>query len=68
MLRPLIPKNKNVCFISSGEIDLAVVHIEKLIKSGLSQEDIAVIAPYNLQVSINFIIKRMSNPIQISKS
>ena len=35
---------------NEGEVDLCVVHVDKLIRAGLKPADIAVIAPYNLQV------------------
>jgi len=34
----------------TGEADVTAMHVEKLISSGLSQDNIAVISPYNLQV------------------
>lgn len=34
-----------------GEVDIVELHIKALIDSGLKAKDIAVIAPYNLQVS-----------------
>ncbi|WAR00145.1 SMBP2-like protein [Mya arenaria] len=37
---------------NEGEADIVKLHVEKLIESGLKQEDIAVIAPYNLQVEL----------------
>lgn len=37
-------------YFLSGEADIVSNHVEKLISYGLKQEDIAVIAPYNLQV------------------
>ena len=37
-------------FIFSGEADLVVHHIKKLRNSGVLDKDIAVIAPYSLQV------------------
>ena len=40
---------------NEGEVDLCVVHVEKLIKAGLNPSDIAVIAPYNLQVLLIFL-------------
>ena len=33
-----------------GEADIVSCHVRKLIQLGIGQEDIAVIAPYNLQV------------------
>jgi superfamily I DNA and/or RNA helicase len=33
-----------------GEADILASHVEKLVSMGLKQQDIAVIAPYNLQV------------------
>lgn len=37
---------------NEGEADTVSCHVEKLISHGLKQEDIAVIAPYNLQVEL----------------
>ncbi|KAL4229741.1 DNA-binding protein SMUBP-2 [Mactra antiquata] len=37
---------------NEGEADLVYIHIEKLISSGVKQQDVAVIAPYNLQVEL----------------
>ncbi|XP_067663777.1 DNA-binding protein SMUBP-2-like [Haliotis asinina] len=37
---------------NEGEADIVASHVEKLISSGLRPEDIAVIAPYNLQVEL----------------
>ena len=34
-----------------GEADVVAAHVEELITGGLHPSDIAVIAPYNLQVS-----------------
>lgn len=33
-----------------GEADIAVAHVEKLVSAGIAPSDIALIAPYNLQV------------------
>ena len=38
-------------FSFSGEADIVSHHVEKLIMSGLSASQIAVVAPYNLQVT-----------------
>ena len=38
-------------FIVSGEADLVLHHVTSLVSSGVNEKDIAVIAPYNLQVS-----------------
>ncbi len=35
---------------SAGEADLVVHHLKALLLAGLSAKDMAVIAPYNLQV------------------
>lgn len=43
--------NFEIIFLVSGEADLVAVHVEDLIKSGVTPSDIAVIAPYNLQVN-----------------
>ncbi|CAC5358318.1 IGHMBP2 [Mytilus coruscus] len=37
---------------NEGEADIVATHVEKLISYGLKQDDIAVIAPYNLQVEL----------------
>lgn len=37
--------------VSSGEVDLVELHINALTEAGVKAKDIAVIAPYNLQVS-----------------
>ncbi|KFM70475.1 DNA-binding protein SMUBP-2, partial [Stegodyphus mimosarum] len=37
---------------NEGEANLVALHVENLIKSGLSPTDIAVITPYNLQVDL----------------
>lgn len=39
-----------VCF-SSGEVDIVELHIKALTEAGVKAKDIAIIAPYNLQVS-----------------
>lgn len=44
---------------NEGEADIVSSHVEKLIKLGLNQEEIAVIAPYNLQVEL--LRLRLSN-------
>ena len=40
----------------SGEVDLVELHIKSLTEAGLKPKDIAVIAPYNLQVSHFYIL------------
>lgn len=40
-----------VCPLSSGEVDIVELHIKALTEAGIKAKDIAVIAPYNLQVS-----------------
>ncbi|XP_022249895.1 DNA-binding protein SMUBP-2-like isoform X2 [Limulus polyphemus] len=37
---------------NEGEADLVTLHVDKLIASGIRPEDIAIIAPYNLQVDL----------------
>ncbi|KAL8606242.1 hypothetical protein ACOMHN_012874 [Nucella lapillus] len=37
---------------NEGEADIVSAHVEQLVKAGLSPQDIAVIAPYNLQVEL----------------
>ena len=39
---------------NEGEADIVTSHVEHLINSGLPAKDIAVIAPYNLQVISHF--------------
>lgn len=39
-----------IIFVVTGEADLVVHHIKKLHNSGVLDKDIAVIAPYSLQV------------------
>ena len=39
------------CLTNAGEADLVVHHIKSLLNAGVLQKDIAVIAPYSLQVS-----------------
>lgn len=43
-----------VCAVSSGEVDIVELHIKALTEAGVKAKDIAVIAPYNLQVSHRF--------------
>ena len=38
-------------FFVLGEADLVLHHVTSLVSSGVNAKDIAVIAPYNLQVS-----------------
>lgn len=40
-----------VCALSTGEVDIVELHIKTLTHAGVNAKDIAVIAPYNLQVS-----------------
>jgi len=44
----------------TGEADVTAMHVEKLISTGVSQEDIAVISPYNLQVATVFCVLQLS--------
>ncbi|XP_072015866.1 DNA-binding protein SMUBP-2-like [Amphiura filiformis] len=44
---------------NEGEADLVTLHVKSLIESGVDQSDIAVIAPYNLQVDL--LRLRLSN-------
>lgn len=43
--------SKSVCMVFSGEVDIVELHIKALTEAGVKAKDIAVIAPYNLQVS-----------------
>lgn len=43
-------------FSLSGEADLVVHHLKALVGAGLSSTQLAVIAPYSLQVCIIIII------------
>ena len=36
--------------IFTGEADIVAAHVEQLVQAGIPPQDIAVIAPYNLQV------------------
>lgn len=36
--------------LCAGEADLVAFHVRRLLDSGLAARDIAVVAPYNLQV------------------
>lgn len=38
-----------------GEVDIVKLHIKALTEAGVRAKDIAVIAPYNLQVNLMFI-------------
>lgn len=38
-------------FFFSGEVEIVALHIKALTEAGVNAKDIAVIAPYNLQVS-----------------
>lgn len=41
-------------FLNSGEVDLVALHVRTLTEAGVQAKDIAVIAPYNLQVNDAF--------------
>ncbi|XP_074649779.1 DNA-binding protein SMUBP-2-like [Tubulanus polymorphus] len=43
---------ENVSKGNEGEVDLVTIHVDSLIGAGVKAEDIAVIAPYNLQVEL----------------
>lgn len=55
-----------LCFLSfqtpAGEADIVALHVKALTDAGLKAKDIAVIAPYNLQVtqSLLDILQRVS--------
>ena len=38
--------------VLTGEADIVAAHVEQLVQAGLAPQDIAVIAPYNLQVGV----------------
>lgn len=38
------------CLSSPGEVRLVTLHVQALVDAGVHASDIAVIAPYNLQV------------------
>lgn len=40
-----------MCTFSLGEVDIVEMHVKALTEAGVKAKDIAVIAPYNLQVS-----------------
>lgn len=40
----------NVVLTVTGEVDIVELHIKALTEAGVKAKDIAVIAPYNLQV------------------
>lgn len=46
---------------NEGEASLVATHVKSLVGSGLSPKDIAVIAPYNLQVKKPFLYILISN-------
>ena len=53
MALELSPLCKMYIFLPSGnegEVQLVYKQVERLVESGLAQEEIAVITPYNLQV------------------
>lgn len=43
--------SNSVFAVCSGEVDIVELHIKALTEAGVKAKDIAVIAPYNLQVS-----------------
>lgn len=43
--------SNHILSLPPGEVDIVELHIKALIEAGLKAKDIAVIAPYNLQVS-----------------
>lgn len=51
---------------SAGEVDIVELHIKALTEAGLKAKDIAVIAPYNLQVSHSDLTVYGSQITQIS--
>ena len=50
-----------IFIVFSGEADILASHVEKLVSMGLKQQDIAVIAPYNLQVKWNQLFCKCYN-------
>lgn len=51
LYRHCIVGSDRMSSLPSGEADIVELHIKALIEAGLKAKDIAVIAPYNLQVS-----------------
>ena len=47
----------------TGEANVTAMHVEKLISSGISQDDIGVISPYNLQVATVYYGKHICDCI-----
>jgi len=41
---------------TAGEADLVAIHVESLIQSGVNAADIAVISPYNFQVTMARVV------------
>lgn len=52
----------------AGEVDIVELHIQALTEAGLKAKDIAVIAPYNLQVSHSDLSVYGSRIAQIHRS
>lgn len=44
--------SNSIFTLSSGEVDIVELHIKALTEAGVKAKDIAVIAPYNLQVDL----------------
>lgn len=56
-------------FSYTGEADIVALHIQALIEAGVKAKDIAVIAPYNLQVRIALhLTASKQNSVQNSSS
>jgi len=54
----------NKCGMFTGEADVVKQHVERLIQTGLKPENIAIIAPYNLQV-IDHCIHAINSALKI---
>lgn len=52
----------------AGEVDIVELHVKALTDAGLRAKDIAVIAPYNLQVSRAAVAQPSCGPPTIPQS
>ena len=58
---PELVMGEDLSKCNEGEAILTLCHIANLVKAGVSQFDIAVITPYNLQVFNSFIANHYEN-------